>query len=160
MRYVLFICSDPTGEPYDPEHDNVGEWAHDSVVLDFPTRARFIPVDLTDAADCRARLGPLRGVTRIVYAALFEKPDLGRGWLEANGRKLRTPSSFTTTISPGPTSRSYRAPITSRRDPIPTGRFRRSAGQGRGTWGVLPIDCVPRGWVGSSVSAPEGSWFI
>lgn len=51
---------------------------------DFPTRARFIPVDLTDAADCRARLGPLRGVTHIVYAALFEKPALTAGWLETD----------------------------------------------------------------------------
>lgn len=26
MRYLLFICNDPTGEPYDAEHDDVGEW--------------------------------------------------------------------------------------------------------------------------------------
>jgi hypothetical protein len=26
MRYVLFICNDPTGEPYDAEHDNPGKW--------------------------------------------------------------------------------------------------------------------------------------
>jgi nucleoside-diphosphate-sugar epimerase len=51
---------------------------------DFPTRARFLPVDLTDPADCRERLTPLRGVTRVVYAALFEKPELGKGWLEAD----------------------------------------------------------------------------
>jgi nucleoside-diphosphate-sugar epimerase len=51
---------------------------------DFSGRARFLSVDLTDAAECRARLGPLRGVTRIIYAALFEKPELGRGWLEAD----------------------------------------------------------------------------
>lgn len=51
---------------------------------EFETRARFLPVDLTDAAACRASLAPLRGITRIVYAALFEKPDLGRGWLEAD----------------------------------------------------------------------------
>src|SRR3712207_3196428 len=51
---------------------------------DFPTRARFLSVDLTDAADCREKLAPLRGVARIVYAALFEKPDLGKGWLEAD----------------------------------------------------------------------------
>jgi nucleoside-diphosphate-sugar epimerase len=44
---------------------------------DFPTGARFLPVDLTRPAECRERLAPLRGVTRIVYAALFEKPDLG-----------------------------------------------------------------------------------
>ncbi len=49
---------------------------------DFETRARFLSVDLTDRAATLATLGPLRGVTRILYAALFEKPDLGRGWLE------------------------------------------------------------------------------
>ena len=27
---------------------------------------------------------PLRGITRIVYSALFEKPELGKGWLEAD----------------------------------------------------------------------------
>ena len=51
---------------------------------DFPTRARFLSVDLTDPADCRAKLAPLRGVTRIVYAALFEKPGLTAGWLEGD----------------------------------------------------------------------------
>lgn len=45
---------------------------------------RHIAVDLTDAAACRAALGDLRGVTHLVYAALFEKPDLGAGWLEAD----------------------------------------------------------------------------
>jgi nucleoside-diphosphate-sugar epimerase len=51
---------------------------------DVPTRARFLSVDLADREACLARLGPLRGVSRVVYAALFEKPDLGRGWLEAD----------------------------------------------------------------------------
>ncbi len=41
---------------------------------DFPTRARFLSADLTDPANCREKLAPLRGVTRVVYAALFEKP--------------------------------------------------------------------------------------
>jgi len=45
---------------------------------------RHISVDLTDAAECRAKLGPLEGVSHLVYAALFEKPDLGAGWLEAD----------------------------------------------------------------------------
>lgn len=45
---------------------------------------RHISVDLTDAADCRDKLGALRGVSHLVYAALFEKPDLGAGWLEAD----------------------------------------------------------------------------
>lgn len=51
---------------------------------DFPTRARFVSADLRDAADCRARLGGLRDVTHIVYCALHEKPELGKGWLESD----------------------------------------------------------------------------
>jgi nucleoside-diphosphate-sugar epimerase len=51
---------------------------------DFPSRARFLSVDLTDPAACRAALGPLGGITHILYAALFEKPELGKGWLEAD----------------------------------------------------------------------------
>jgi hypothetical protein len=56
MRYVLFICNDPTGEPYDAEHDNVGEWvealrASDSYVLG----DRLRPVD--DATTVRVRGG-------------------------------------------------------------------------------------------------------
>ncbi len=49
---------------------------------DFATRARFLPVDLTDRAATLAALGGVRGITRVLYAALHEKPDLGRGWLE------------------------------------------------------------------------------
>jgi len=45
---------------------------------------RHLALDLTDAAACRAALGALPGVTHIVYAALFEKPDLGQGWLDAD----------------------------------------------------------------------------
>lgn len=26
MRYVLFICTDPDGEPYDPDTDDPGSW--------------------------------------------------------------------------------------------------------------------------------------
>ncbi|RAI58328.1 SDR family oxidoreductase [Roseicella frigidaeris] len=51
---------------------------------EFETRARFLSVDLTDAEACRAALAPLRDIGRIVYGALYEKPDLGRGWLEAD----------------------------------------------------------------------------
>jgi nucleoside-diphosphate-sugar epimerase len=49
---------------------------------EFETRARFLSVDLTNRDSCLSRLDTLRGVTRVVYAALFEKPELGRGWLE------------------------------------------------------------------------------
>lgn len=46
------------------------------------TGAQHIGVDLTDAAACRAQLGDIRNLTHIVYAALFEKPDLTQGWLD------------------------------------------------------------------------------
>jgi nucleoside-diphosphate-sugar epimerase len=46
------------------------------------TGAAHIAVDLADAASCRAAFAQLGGVTHIVYAALFEKPDLAQGWLE------------------------------------------------------------------------------
>ena len=70
---------------------------------DFPTRARFLPVDLTDPADCRERLTPLRGVTRVVYAALFEKPELGKGWLEADqiARNLAMLTNLMDAVEPG-----------------------------------------------------------
>jgi nucleoside-diphosphate-sugar epimerase len=48
------------------------------------TGAAHIAVDLTDAEACRARLGDISGVAQIVYAALFEKPNLTEGWLEAD----------------------------------------------------------------------------
>lgn len=49
-----------------------------------PGMAGFLAADLSDADGCRAALAGLRGVTHLVYAALFEKPDLGAGWLEAD----------------------------------------------------------------------------
>ena len=45
---------------------------------------RHLALDLTDAGACRDILGRLPDVTHVVYAALFEKPDLGQGWLEAD----------------------------------------------------------------------------
>ncbi len=42
--------------------------------------ALHVPVDLTDAQSCRDRLGGLDGITDIVFAALYEKPDLVAGW--------------------------------------------------------------------------------
>jgi hypothetical protein len=26
MRYLMFICTDPSGEPYDPKEDNIESW--------------------------------------------------------------------------------------------------------------------------------------
>ncbi|WP_072313478.1 YciI family protein [Agrococcus sp. Marseille-P2731] len=72
MRYVLFICNDPTGEPYDAEHDDVGEWvealqASDSYVLG----DRLRPVE--DATTVR-----VRGGERIVADGPFTE---SREWI-------------------------------------------------------------------------------
>jgi hypothetical protein len=26
MRYVMFVCTDPSAERYDPKQDNIGSW--------------------------------------------------------------------------------------------------------------------------------------
>jgi len=26
MRYIMFVCADPAGEPFDPAQDNIDEW--------------------------------------------------------------------------------------------------------------------------------------
>jgi nucleoside-diphosphate-sugar epimerase len=49
---------------------------------DFPTRAAFVQVDLRDRDACATAIGALRGVTHLVYAALYEKPDLASGWVD------------------------------------------------------------------------------
>lgn len=54
----------------------------------------FIPADLQDAAACAELFGSMKGVTHVVYAALFEKPGLIEGWrereqIETNAQMLR-----------------------------------------------------------------------
>src|SRR5579862_8784553 len=49
---------------------------------DFPTRAQWVPVDLRDRADCAAKLGALKDATHMAYTAVWEKPDVTRGWSE------------------------------------------------------------------------------
>jgi nucleoside-diphosphate-sugar epimerase len=44
--------------------------------------AQLVSVDLADAAACRELCTGLRDVTHLVYAALYEKPGLFRGWRE------------------------------------------------------------------------------
>ncbi|PKQ06927.1 MAG: nucleoside-diphosphate sugar epimerase [Alphaproteobacteria bacterium HGW-Alphaproteobacteria-11] len=46
--------------------------------------ARHIPLDLTDAKACAEAMDGMKDVTRLVYAALYEKPGLVAGWLEAD----------------------------------------------------------------------------
>lgn len=58
------------------------------------SRARFVPVDLTDAKACSDLFGRMTDVTHVVFAALYEKPGLIAGWLEkdqieTNDRMLR-----------------------------------------------------------------------
>lgn len=42
--------------------------------------ALHVAADLTDPAACKSLLSGLDGITQIVFAALFEKPDLIAGW--------------------------------------------------------------------------------
>ena len=44
--------------------------------------ARWLPLDLTDAAACAALAPEFAGVTHLVYAALYERPGLVAGWQE------------------------------------------------------------------------------
>jgi nucleoside-diphosphate-sugar epimerase len=46
--------------------------------------AQFHSLDLTDAKACRSLVAELPDVTHFVYAALYEKPGLYAGWLEAD----------------------------------------------------------------------------
>jgi nucleoside-diphosphate-sugar epimerase len=45
-----------------------------------PEGVRHIPVDLTDAAACRQAMQQLGDTTHLLYAALYEKPELVAGW--------------------------------------------------------------------------------
>ncbi len=56
--------------------------------------ARHVPIDLTSEADCSRAAGELRGATHLVYAALYEAPQLVDGWrdqqqIETNDLMLR-----------------------------------------------------------------------
>ena len=50
--------------------------------------ARYVPLDLTDAAQCAHAAPELRGATHLVYAALYEAPNLVDGWRDEN--QIRT----------------------------------------------------------------------
>lgn len=83
MRYLLLICDDPTGEPYDADHDDAGAWvdrlqATGSYVLGDRVR----PED--DAVSVRVRdgqstttAGPVtRGSERVVGFDVIDAADL------------------------------------------------------------------------------------
>lgn len=44
--------------------------------------AEHVPIDLTDRAACKRVIGALRGITHLVYAAVYEKPGLIAGWTD------------------------------------------------------------------------------
>jgi nucleoside-diphosphate-sugar epimerase len=46
-------------------------------------RVKHVPLDLTDGLSCRASLSRLPQVTHVLFAALYEKPDLIAGWRDA-----------------------------------------------------------------------------
>jgi len=48
----------------------------------FPTRASYLSVDLSDRSSCKA-LAAERGVTHVVYAALYHRTADKSGWIEA-----------------------------------------------------------------------------
>jgi nucleoside-diphosphate-sugar epimerase len=50
--------------------------------------ARHVAIDLTDAAQCARSAPQLQGATHLVYAALYEAPNLVEGWRDE--RQIRT----------------------------------------------------------------------
>jgi nucleoside-diphosphate-sugar epimerase len=67
--------------------------------------ARFVAADLIDAAQCAAAASALQGATHLVYAALYEKPDLVDGWRDEqqigiNDRMLRNLMAVLETAAP------------------------------------------------------------
>jgi uncharacterized protein YbjT (DUF2867 family) len=56
--------------------------------------ASYVQADLTDAGQCAGAAAQLRGATHLVYAALYEAPNLVEGWrderqITTNDRMLR-----------------------------------------------------------------------
>jgi nucleoside-diphosphate-sugar epimerase len=50
--------------------------------------ARHVPIDLTVAAQCAGAAAELQGTTHLIYAALYEAPNLIDGWRDPN--QIRT----------------------------------------------------------------------
>src|SRR5258706_12371815 len=50
--------------------------------------ARHVPIDLTDPVQCQRAATELQGATHLVYAALYEAPDLVDGWRDQD--QIRT----------------------------------------------------------------------
>src|SRR4030081_2980171 len=50
--------------------------------------ARHVPIDLADPTQCLQAAAELQGATHLVYAALYEAPNLVDGWRDPN--QIRT----------------------------------------------------------------------
>jgi len=48
---------------------------------DFANKATWLSVNLQDPEDCRTKLATLKDVTHLAYAAVYEMPEVARGWL-------------------------------------------------------------------------------
>ena len=65
MRFILFVCDDPTAEPYDPERDTIEEWVGGLV-----STGRYVIGDRLRPAD-DARTVMMRGEERVVQDGPF-----------------------------------------------------------------------------------------
>jgi nucleoside-diphosphate-sugar epimerase len=68
--------------------------------------ARHVPIDLTSAADCGRAASELSGATHLIYAALYEAPQLVDGWrdpqqIKTNDLMLRNLMGALEPVSPG-----------------------------------------------------------
>lgn len=68
--------------------------------------ARHVALDLTSEADCRRAASEFRDATHLVYAALYEAPQLVDGWrdpaqISTNDRMLRNLMGALEPVSPG-----------------------------------------------------------
>jgi hypothetical protein len=56
MRYMMFVATDPTAEPYDPAEDKIDEWANEGIKRGiYVMGERLRPVE--DATTVRVRSG-------------------------------------------------------------------------------------------------------
>jgi nucleoside-diphosphate-sugar epimerase len=67
--------------------------------------ARHVALDLTDAAQCAAATSELAGTTHLIYAALYEEPNLVDGWRDSkqitiNDHMLRNVMGALEPVSP------------------------------------------------------------
>ncbi len=83
MRYLLLICDDPTGEPYDAAHDDAGAWverlqASGSYVLGDRLRPESDAVTVRVRGDqSTATGGPVsRGTEQVVGFDVIDAADL------------------------------------------------------------------------------------